>query len=193
MMSECSIEGCAVPVRARGWCSKHYQRWMDHGSTDTPPPPKPRLPRPILTRLMERVDPRRKITTPLRDPWCWEWQGKLGSGGGKYGALGGVGGRGKIKSAHAVAYELFIGPVPEDLELDHLCKNTACCNPRHAEPVTRAENVRRSRNANREKTHCIHGHPLVEGNIYRYKVRGRERRVCRRCHLDGQNRRRASK
>jgi hypothetical protein len=45
--------------------------------------------------------------------------------------------------AHRVAYEQFVGTVPDGLELDHLCENKACVNPGHLEPVTRSENVRR--------------------------------------------------
>lgn len=45
--------------------------------------------------------------------------------------------------AHRVTYEHYVGPVPEGLELDHLCRVRNCVNPAHLEPVTHLLNVRR--------------------------------------------------
>src|SRR5437763_12827689 len=70
---------------------------------------------------------------------CWRWQRALNEGG--YGL---VGYGGKVARAHRVAYELFVGPIPLELELDHLCRVRRCVNPSHLEPVTRRENVLRS-------------------------------------------------
>ena len=53
--------------------------------------------------------------------------------------------------AHRVYYERHVGPVPEGLELDHLCRNPGCVNPEHLEPVTHAENIRRGYQAKRER------------------------------------------
>lgn len=65
---------------------------------------------------------------------CWLWEKHLHRLG--YGRMR-VGGRnGKIKQAHVVAYELFVGPVPFGYELDHVCKLRCCVNPEHLEPVT---------------------------------------------------------
>lgn len=53
-------------------------------------------------------------------------------------------GEGRKRYGHVVAYELFVGPVPDGLEVDHLCRITWCCNPGHLEAVTHSENIRRA-------------------------------------------------
>ena len=81
--------------------------------------------------------------------------------------------------AHRLTYEFFVAEIPAGLEIDHLCRNRACCNPWHLEPVTHAVNVSRSLayNANATKTHCKRGHAFDEENTYRYS-RGRACRTC---------------
>lgn len=108
---------------------------------------------------------------------CWEWQGaKMGNG---YGQIG-VGG--KHWAAHRYAYVELIGPIPDGLDLDHLCRNRACCNPKHLEPVTRQENINRSAKnggaQNKAKTHCPKGHEYSGANLY---IHPSGRRCCRTC------------
>src|SRR4051812_13783907 len=88
---------------------------------------------PVLAeRLMGRVS---------MEPFsgCWLWTGTLTDHG--YGIL--ENGHGAGKGAHVVSYELHVGKIPEGLELDHLCRVRCCVNPRHLEPVTHYENMRR--------------------------------------------------
>ena len=84
----------------------------------------------------------------------------------------------KTVYTHRLSYELHVGPVPHGLSLDHLCRNRACWNPRHLEPVTHAENMRRAGEA---KTHCPKGHPYAEN---RRMKGGKLRRDCATCHRE---------
>ncbi len=70
---------------------------------------------------------------------CWVWAGAKDSWG--YGVF-----QVEFKKpigAHRFAYEMLVGPIPEGLTLDHLCRGIDCVNPDHMEPVTNEENVRR--------------------------------------------------
>lgn len=91
-----------------------------------------------------------------------------------------------MKQAHRVAYEIFIGPIPKGLELDHLCRVRECVNPAHMEPVTHAENVRRGKAGvpQASRTHCPRGHEYNEENTYQRPGAGprRTRRLCQRIH-----------
>jgi HNH endonuclease len=94
---------------------------------------------PLLTRI-GRFWSRVKLFPTSGWPDCLEWGGFINANG--YGVCSCF--NGISRSAHRVAYILTFGPIPDGLEPDHLCKNTACINPFHLEPVTKTVNIRRS-------------------------------------------------
>ena len=109
------------------------------------------------------------------DTGCWNWQGRMQPTG--YGRFG-------RPFAHRYYYELLVGPIPEGLQIDHLCRNRGCVNPAHLEPVTARVNTLRSNNRaarNSRKTECNQGHALTEDNTVRRVTDGREWRECREC------------
>lgn len=111
---------------------------------------------------------------------CWAWQGAKTPDG--YGNIKTPPGR--TSRAHRIAYEELVGPIPEGMHLDHLCRNRACVNPAHLEPVTLQENTRRSplpiASQNAAKTHCPQGHPYDEANTIVLRRGWRRCRTCKR-------------
>ena len=115
----------------------------------------------LVDRLLSRV-------SPEPNTGCWLWFGAMREDG--YGKMLL---RSRQTRPHIIAYEVFVGPVPQGLVLDHLCRERSCCNPRHLEAVTPRVNILRgvstsARNA--AKTHCKHGHEFTPENTRR--VRG---------------------
>ncbi len=158
-MNDCSITECSKPVRARGWCATHWMRWSQHGDPLTGS-------QHVADRFWAKVQ---------IEEDCWVWSGHLTDGYGKFMWNHRQG------QAHRFAYESFVGPIPEGLTIDHLCRNRACVNPAHMEPVTLAVNGLRGVSppaTNARKTDCKWGHPLSGENLIA-RPDGRE---CRECH-----------
>lgn len=120
-------------------------------------------PLPPLVRLMRRV----RVD---EDSGCWLWQGAIGKKSG-YGRIR-VGSRiddsVKTLQTHRLSYELHVGPIPEGLDLDHLCRVRHCLNPEHLEPVSRRVNAYRGDNP--PKVTCFREHP-VERQVFYSGVR----------------------
>lgn len=132
-------------------------------------------PLPMADRFWSKVDRRGPDE-------CWPWTaGQNGYGYGYFNVDVTRAGH-RCAAAHRVAYELLIGPIPDGLTLDHLCLNKLCVNPAHLEPVTLAENIRRSPQAQTKlaRTHCPHGHEYTPENI-RWRSRPNPGRSCRAC------------
>lgn len=104
------------------------------------------------------------------------WTANKGNGG--YGLFR-VGSRNLL--AHRFSYEALVGPIPDGLQIDHLCRIRACVAPDCLEPVTPRENTLRgntSAAANAAKTHCLNGHPFDEQNT---RIDSHGKRQCREC------------
>ena len=171
----CVIEDCGEPKYGRGWCCHHYRTWETHGD--------PLYMRPTAAeRFWSKVN--KDGPLPERRPelgpcWVWTANAHKKSGYGKFGV------KGKTILAHRWSYTEEVGPIPEGLQLDHLCRNTACVRPDHLEPVPGKVNLLRGDTivaANAAKTKCPAGHDYDLINT-RYAPDGR---YCYLCRRDGQ-------
>lgn len=160
-------------------CGTHYHYARRH---DELPPLKPR-PDPVEA-FWSRVD------RSAGDTACWPWTKAINGNG--YGSLAWDK---KTATAHRVAYRLTVGPVPDGLELDHLCHtrdetclggkaclHRRCANPAHLEPVTGLVNFMRGQSPHAQsarQTHCTQGHEFTPENTVTYA--SRKQRVCLTC------------
>lgn len=125
----------------------------------------------VLDRLM--------FKTAILPNGCWEWHGARNTKG--YGNIR-VDKDSPAKSVHRVAYTEMVGPIPEGMEIDHLCRNRSCINPDHLEAVTRITNIQR---VDQRKTVCKSGHEMTAANTRIYTTKsGMETRKCRACGRD---------
>lgn len=133
----------------------------------------------LMTELQQRIRSRAVDTDCGYTSPCWiSNRAKHSNGYTKMGLCG------DTLLTHRVSYEAFVAAIPEGLQIDHLCKQRACCNPDHLEAVTCRENLMRGNTltaAEAAQTHCKRGHLFDEVNTYRRADRPNSRgcRICR--------------
>lgn len=130
--------------------------------------------RDILQRIQEKYV--EEIRVPELGP-CWIWTASVDGRG-----YGQISKDGSPRRAHRVAYELLVGEIPDQHDLDHLCRVIRCINPAHLDPVSHRVNVLRGvspQAINAAKTHCPKGHEYTAANTY--LGRGNGWRQCRAC------------
>lgn len=114
------------------------------------------------------------------DTGCWVWLASLSSGYGQF--YTGAGDQKKKWKSHRYAYEVMIGPIPEGLDLDHLCRNRACINPYHLDPVPNDVNHLRATSFALQGA-CQRGHVDNPRNTRTFPS---GKKYCRVCALERQ-------
>ena len=151
MRAECSQPGCNNPRARRDLCNAHLRRERRYGRPDYYPdswraPGRGGAGNGDRNTVHDKgggnpvtVGQRIASSIEVSEGGCWLWTrtcDRLGYGRMQF--------PGKLVLAHRASYEAHVGPIPEGLELDHLCMNPPCVNPDHLEPVTHQENMRRA-------------------------------------------------
>jgi hypothetical protein len=157
----CSIENCENLTHGRGWCKKHHQQWRKTGNP--------------IPNIMRTGDDFARVNYNLdKSGDCWVWKRRPNDKG-----YGRTWIKGVQTYVHRYMYEQLVGKIPTGLELDHLCRNRACANPSHLEPVTHSINVSRGLIVTKKlsRTSCGNRHELTDDNTYIWK----DYKMCRKC------------
>lgn len=172
----CSVPDCSGKHYGHGYCRLHHERWKRHSD-------------PLARTHIVGNDDERFLTYVDKHPdGCWHWTGRLtGNGYGRFNV--GM----ATEAAHRWAHKRWVGPVPDDLTIDHRCHgqdckaggdclHRRCVNPAHLAIETSRDNTLRSDTPaarNLAKTHCPRNHPYDEANTYVRPATGSRR--CRAC------------
>lgn len=153
----CSIDDCGTKVAARGWCSRHWQRWQKHGDPHIVYPPSNGPQLPPLVRFWEKVD---KATTP---DGCWPWTAGHDDDG--YGTFK-TDGR-TWRATRWIFNQCNDLPLSSSEQVRHRCDNPPCVRPDHLIRGTSADNSRDMVDRNRQARGSRHGSHLHPETVMR--------------------------
>lgn len=118
---KCSIHACDNPGRAKGLCETHYKRQYKHGDPHA--------------NFRDRPPSERFFSYVKKTDECWEWQGYINHGGYAQFYF-----EGQQRPAHRVSFSINVGPIPDGMEIDHICRNRSCVRPSHLRATTPKQN-----------------------------------------------------
>jgi len=110
---------------------------------------------------------------------CWLWLLSDGSHGYPQGSMPSVTGE-RVSLAHRMSYLAYKGKIPDDYEVDHLCRNRCCVNPNHLEATTKHANRARAYGIKAAKDHVAIDGCSICGSDYHVQKSGQK--VCKKCH-----------
>lgn len=176
----CAVSGCKTPAREAGYCWHHWARWEAFGD-------------PLETRRMIRKSQKARLFDRVIEDvatGCWVWIGaKDRAGYGLFHLIEEATRERTTTGAHRAAWLTLVGPIEAE-SLDHLCRNRACVNPGHLEPVSMMVNTHRGLDHYANKTHCKNGHEFTPENL---APRTGGYRLCRICRNEAVRKYRAKK
>ena len=139
MAKTCSYGGCELPMSCKGFCNAHYMRWVRGSDMSAP------------IRVSGLTETERFWEKVNRTDSCWVWTGAIQNGYGMFRH------QGYARLAHRVAFQWTKGPIPDGMEVDHMCFNRACVNPAHLRLLTHTENGQNRASANRNSKSGVRG------------------------------------
>jgi hypothetical protein len=124
----------------------------------------------ILSKCVEEAPPSDPLASAVVGP-CWALTGSRAGNG--YGRVW-LGSKKRDAATHRVLLAI-VRDFDRSLDVDHLCRNRACCNPDHLEPVTRSQNLRRGKGAKHARlgkcAHCgsLDGEMRPRGRSWKWR------------------------
>lgn len=119
----CSVAGCSGKRFGKGFCVKHYARWVRHGDPNH------------VSVVVGDVKARLIASVNKSAEGCHVWQGFSKNG---YGVTSL---NGRLEQAHRASWKVFIGDIPLGMQVNHKCHNRLCINPEHLYVGTQVENM----------------------------------------------------